>query len=252
MRCGAGGILLWVWAPLLPACSGKERGSSDAPEPEPEPEPGPPYAVGAIISDPALCGACSRCTITCSALRGEGPGAARGLVGPDAIYQQMQFQQADWFAATCRMCPEIEEDGRLVSPACVAACPRGAARIAEQDHPLFGDSRVRYIDPELCIGCAACVRACPFDHPIVVGGHVLKCDLCVGKWAFPPCVDACPSAALLYISPWSEDLPRPFPWERLSGDGDGDGDGEGGSGSPEGGGPGTEQGADPEEEPVES
>ncbi len=171
------------------------------------------WARGVIVADPALCGACGRCAITCSALRGWAPGAARARVGPDASYQAHQFADAAWAAATCHMCPEIDGDGGLAEPACVANCPVGAARIAEPGHAAYGDSRVRYVDTEDCIGCGTCVAVCPHDHPFLFHGTSSKCDLCLGEYDSPPCVEACPSSALVYLEVWSDRPPRPFPWE---------------------------------------
>jgi Fe-S-cluster-containing dehydrogenase component len=51
--------------------------------------------------------------------------------------------------------------------------------------------------PEVCIGCAACVDACPFGmaslHPET--GLALICDLC---GADPACVARCATGAIVY------------------------------------------------------
>jgi len=173
-----------------------------------------PCARGVIVADAALCGACSRCAITCSSLHDELPGPALALVTPDASYQEHQFDDPYWMANTCRMCPEVEEDdGQLSEPACVAHCPEGAAQIAEDGHPTYGDTHTRFIDTQLCIGCGQCVANCPRSHPVVTSGKATKCDLCLAEYDSPPCVDACPSTALVFIPFWSDHAPRPFPWE---------------------------------------
>ena len=171
------------------------------------------WARGVLVADPALCGACGRCAITCAALRDGAPGVARARVGPDRQYQAHQFEDAAWGAATCHMCPEVDADGELTEPACVAHCPAGAARIAEPGHEQYGDTRVRYVDEESCIGCGTCVASCPHDHPFLADGVSHKCDLCLGRFDSPPCADACPSSALRYLVFWSERAPRPLPWE---------------------------------------
>jgi Fe-S-cluster-containing dehydrogenase component len=171
------------------------------------------YAQALILCDPALCAACGLCAITCSSLNAGGPSGSSALVSPDAAYQERLFDNAGWYAATCRMCPEIVEDGQMISPSCVASCPQGAAQIAAEGDAVYGDSRVRFIDPELCIGCGSCVDSCPHGHPLLEEGKARKCDLCLGRWDFPPCVDACPCSALVYVSPWSDEPPRPFDWE---------------------------------------
>jgi anaerobic dimethyl sulfoxide reductase subunit B (iron-sulfur subunit) len=166
-----------------------------------------------ILSDPALCGGCRRCAITCSALRFGGPGANRGLIDSDQHYMARVFDRGDWFATTCHMCPELHDAERMREPTCVARCPTGAAQIAAPGDPLYGDSQIRFIDDEACIGCGTCVQSCPYAHPLLVEGKARKCDLCLGRLDPPPCVDDCPSSALLYLDYWTESAPRPFPWE---------------------------------------
>jgi Fe-S-cluster-containing dehydrogenase component len=168
---------------------------------------------GVILSDPRLCGACSRCAITCSALNAGGPGVAHALVGPERHYQAQQFDHARWYAATCRMCPVIMEGDRQVSPACVANCEVGAAQIAPPGDPVFGDERVRFIDPDRCIGCGRCAATCPHSHPLLEDGVARKCELCIGRWGSPPCVDACPSSALHYFPEWRGEVPTLFAWQ---------------------------------------
>jgi len=208
LRVGAGGLGLLVCAPLLPACG------SEPLSPEPEPDPGPLEACGVILADPRLCAGCGRCALVCSALHGDGSGADHAFVGPDRSYQELQFSSAAFAATTCHMCPELlDPAGERIPPPCVASCPYGAARIAELAHPVYGSSRVRYIDVELCRGCGQCVEHCPYDHPLLRGGKAGKCDLCRSLDDRPACVDACPAMALRYLTPWAAALPSGFPWD---------------------------------------
>ncbi len=197
-------------------CGGEAVEPHGAGGPDPLP-PGPPRAFGVILSDPALCAGCARCAITCSSLNLGGPSGHQALIGPDPLLQAMQFTSYRWMSATCHQCPETYDDqGDLVSPWCVAACPHGAARIAPLGDPTYGDTRVRFIDQGACLGCGLCHEACPYSHPLVREGLATrKCDLCVGRWGSPPCVDQCPSSALSWVVPWDDDLAavgRPFPW----------------------------------------
>ena len=79
------------------------------------------------------------------------------------------------------------------NPACTAICPTGAMYKAEDGTVLHDD--------ELCIGCQACVKACPYSVPVYVEAtqKTAKCDACASlraKGMNPACVDACPMRAL--------------------------------------------------------
>ncbi len=199
IRASTGGVLLWV-------AGGKSLGCASSFEPW--------WPI--IVADPALCGACSRCAITCAALSDDLIGPARGLISPDRVYQDQQFDNPYWHPTTCHMCPRITSNDQLVSPACVAACPTKAAQIALSGHHVYGSNPVRYIDASHCVGCGSCVKVCPYHHPLLYGGKAHKCDLCIGRWTYPPCVEECPASALIYYQHYETDPPRPFPWETES------------------------------------
>jgi carbon-monoxide dehydrogenase iron sulfur subunit len=80
---------------------------------------------------------------------------------------------------------------RLCRPApCIAACPTGALYQDETTGAIL-------LRPDDCIGCSACVDACPFGmvalHPQT--GLALICDLCGGD---PACVKRCATGAIVY------------------------------------------------------
>ena len=79
------------------------------------------------------------------------------------------------------------------NPMCVAVCPTGAMYKDE-------DGLVQHND-DVCIGCKACVSACPYEEPVFVEslGIVQKCDGCAGlraKGEQPACVASCPMRAI--------------------------------------------------------
>ncbi len=78
-------------------------------------------------------------------------------------------------------------------PSCAKACPVEAIK-------KNGDGLVR-IDQELCIGCEACVSACPFGMMIPLTEKVIKCELCGGDLQ---CVKYCATGAIEYADTETE------------------------------------------------
>lgn len=79
----------------------------------------------------------------------------------------------------CRQCEDAP---------CALACPVGAITLHEPTEAWV-------VDVEECVGCGACVEACPFDAIFLDGerGGSLKCDLCRGE---PECAAMCPTGAI--------------------------------------------------------
>jgi Fe-S-cluster-containing hydrogenase component 2 len=77
------------------------------------------------------------------------------------------------------------------SPACVAACPTGAAH-------LDLNARMVHINDDDCIGCGECITACPLGAVKLHSerGIAFICDLCDGA---PVCVDHCLYGALSFV-----------------------------------------------------
>jgi Fe-S-cluster-containing dehydrogenase component len=80
-------------------------------------------------------------------------------------------------------------------PPCVTCCPTGASHVADP-------GKVVLVTASRCIGCKACVAACPYDarfvHP---DGYVDKCTFClhrVNAGKAPACVETCPTKALTF------------------------------------------------------
>jgi carbon-monoxide dehydrogenase iron sulfur subunit len=97
----------------------------------------------------------------------------------------------------CRICElacSIEKLGKIN--------PRKARLHAIYDYPFDAikrDNRTGawIVDSTKCIGCGACVEACPFGVITVSSDNnvAVKCDLCNGN---PQCVLWCPTGALTY------------------------------------------------------
>ena len=79
-------------------------------------------------------------------------------------------------------------------PACVEVCPTGAMIRRESDGLV-------YVNKEDCIGCEACVEACPWHIPVLHEDEnvIGKCDFCMDRLDAglePACVTACTTHAL--------------------------------------------------------
>jgi Fe-S-cluster-containing dehydrogenase component len=86
-------------------------------------------------------------------------------------------------------------------PWCTVACPTGAMQKREDG--------IVFVDPDLCVGCKACIIACPWKVPQwdETAGKAIKCDYCkdrldAGK--LPACVTACCGHALEFVRPNQE------------------------------------------------
>lgn len=81
------------------------------------------------------------------------------------------------------------------NPPCVYCCPSGASHVHERGGVVL-------VRPEECVGCKACIAACPYDarfiHP---KGYADKCTFCihrVEKGMEPACVAVCPTHCMYF------------------------------------------------------
>jgi len=124
----------------------------------------------------ANCTGCMNCVTNC-------PMYNEGVNGPTSsrIQIELDYLRGTRRALICRQCTKAP---------CAGACPVDAIRRAE-------NAEYWYVDYETCIGCRACVDACPFGamtfDPFT--DKVMKCQTCDGD---PTCVKSCNSEALLW------------------------------------------------------
>jgi Fe-S-cluster-containing dehydrogenase component len=155
-----------------------------------------PASGGYLLVDTKKCAGCSSCMLACSLVHtGENSLSLSRIQvtsNPFVAFPQGVTQEQ------CRQCP---------FPACVEACPTGAAHV-DRDN-----GNVRTIDAAKCVGCERCIAACPFTPTRVQWNsddkHSQKCDLCTdtpfwsekggvdGKQA---CVETCPMHAISFTT----------------------------------------------------
>jgi carbon-monoxide dehydrogenase iron sulfur subunit len=132
-----------------------------------------------IVIDPNKCTGCHGCEMACSM---EHYGMTSTSLSRIRI---TEFREVNTFIPiTCQAC----EDGL-----CIKVCPMGARRRSASGAVVTNE--------EACIGCMACIYACPFGAPVVdpQSGKTMSCDQCVDEEQ-PWCVRACVmQEALTYV-----------------------------------------------------
>jgi protein NrfC len=153
-----------------------------------------PASKGYLLVDTKKCQGCLSCMLACSLVH-EGK-ENLSLARIQILQNSFEKFPDDLTLAQCRQC---------VEPACVQACPEKA---------LFVDKKngnVRVVDVKRCIGCKACVQACPFEPSRALWNpekkKALKCDLCSdapfwnkkgGVKGRQACVEVCPVNAIQF------------------------------------------------------
>jgi carbon-monoxide dehydrogenase iron sulfur subunit len=129
-----------------------------------------------LFLDVKLCTGCMNCVLFCSQYNEDvsGPSSAR-------IFVDLNPLSGEYVPLYCLQCKKA---------ACAEACPVGSI----SKRPGEDYWSVNY---ETCIGCRACVTACPFGAMFIdpVSEKVLKCETCGGD---PLCARVCPTQALFW------------------------------------------------------
>ncbi|MFY0624711.1 MAG: 4Fe-4S dicluster domain-containing protein [Reichenbachiella sp.] len=138
----------------------------------------------AMAIDMKKCVGCSDCVVACQLENKVPVGYCRDWIveATSGTYPDLSMEIRSERCHHCANAP------------CVRCCPTSASHIAE--------GGVVLVTADQCIGCGACIQACPYDarymHP---DGYVDKCTFCihkVRKGEQPACVSVCPTNCLYF------------------------------------------------------
>ncbi|MEM4003921.1 MAG: 4Fe-4S dicluster domain-containing protein [Desulfurococcus sp.] len=136
----------------------------------------------AMYIDVSKCYGCMACVAACAAENNVPIGSFRTWVERHIIGDGVVV----FVPKQCNHCE---------NPPCVKPCPTGATFKNKDGLVLVDDS--------LCIGCGACITACPYGARYFnpVKGVADKCTFCnhrINRGLLPACVEACPTGARVF------------------------------------------------------
>lgn len=134
----------------------------------------------------SMCTGCISCEAVCALIH-------EGIVSPRRTRIKVKLGSTKTMMHTILSCQQCSDHP------CYHACPKKDKAMKIDEHNIV------YIDPDGCIGCGLCAKACRFDEPRIYivktdGGkykrRAIKCDLCRGRAEGPACVQWCPARVL--------------------------------------------------------
>ena len=146
---------------------------------------GDPSKRWTMIVDLRRCVGCQSCTVSCAVENRVPAGLFRTFASD---YEVVRGGRTRRFVLP-RLCNHCE------SPACTTVCPTEATyRRADG---------VVVVNNSVCVGCAACVQACPYEARFVnpTTGTAEKCTLCahrIDRGLLPACAETCVGGSRIF------------------------------------------------------
>jgi Fe-S-cluster-containing dehydrogenase component/formate-dependent nitrite reductase membrane component NrfD len=136
------------------------------------------------VLDHTRCIGCHACTVACK---------SENEVPLDVSRTYVKHVETGLFPDTRRHF-QVTRCNQCADPPCVHACPTTA--MYQRNDGLVD------FDKNVCIGCKACIAACPYDAIFInpEDGSAEKCNFCahkLDKGLEPACVTVCPAEAIL-------------------------------------------------------
>ncbi len=136
-----------------------------------------------MVIDTRKCVGCMDCVVACKTENEVPEGVSRDWV----TYQATGTFPTPHLEIRSERCNHCDR------PPCVSCCPTGASHVEEPGHVVL-------VTPDMCVGCKACLAACPYDarfvHP---EGYADKCTFCIHRvkqGLDPACVSVCPTRCM--------------------------------------------------------
>ena len=133
-----------------------------------------------MVIDTRRCVGCMDCVVACKTENDVPEGYNRDWI-TETVRGEFPTLQLEIRSERCNHC---------ANPPCVSCCPTGASHIHERGGVVL-------VTHGKCIGCKACLAACPYDarfsHP---DGYADKCTFCIHRveqGLLPACVCVCPT-----------------------------------------------------------
>ncbi len=150
---------------------------------------------------PGRCTGCGVCVAACRTANRLPAGASR-----IAVHRRQDRGQPQWLPVPCQQCGEAP---------CITVCPTRAGFRDEVTGLVL-------IDHSRCVGCRACVMACPYGARRYLPGldRADGCDFCLASRLLrgeklPACVEACPRQVFRFGTEAEEPLAQAFPQASL-------------------------------------